>query len=187
MTHTHNFNTFPKVYNSGKSGKSIIDELDLQDGECICDVCKGTGIDPEKAEGIWIGGNFCPKCQGMKKLDWVSRITGVPPFVDGMASSSGGVLCQSGSSLYTTLPNHTHSIHLGQVMSVSSENIEIDGKKFDKYLEDQVEIKIRSELNIIRLIKNTKEQIINKWRKFFDNRIFSKFMFFSNFKQRIKN
>jgi hypothetical protein len=76
-----------------------VDELILEDGEIICDKCEGTGVvSPE------IFFTICPKCQGEKKLDWISAITGVKPksITSGGCSSSGASMSStsnpSGSS-----------------------------------------------------------------------------------------
>ena len=44
------------------------------DDEIICDRCKGLGF----VSAMYCP-YICPKCQGEKKLDWISAITGVPP------------------------------------------------------------------------------------------------------------
>ena len=42
--------------------------FELKEGELICPVCKGSGIDKE---GIYV----CNKCDGTKKVDWISNVT----------------------------------------------------------------------------------------------------------------
>jgi len=70
-----------------------VDEVILEEGEIICNKCEGSGY-------ISVGSNFyqlCPKCQGEKKLDWISAITGVASKLSascgshGSSSSSGSI------------------------------------------------------------------------------------------------
>lgn len=50
-----------------------IDNITLEEGEELCDICNGVGRFP-------VG--RCWKCQGKGKLDWVEKVVGVKPIVD---------------------------------------------------------------------------------------------------------
>jgi len=63
----------------------LMKKLDIQDGEFLCDKCEGIGTIPYESSGYvqsqnasWEVAVVCPKCQGDKKVDWVSNITGKP-------------------------------------------------------------------------------------------------------------
>jgi len=76
--------------------------MELKQGEVICSVCKGTGIISEKTElfeyyhrgasfmapGIPTK-EFCEKCQGKGKLDWIEAIVGKKKLTPGGCGTSG--------------------------------------------------------------------------------------------------
>ena len=72
------------------------DEIVLKEDEIICDRCKGSGYEPgyDPSRVIRL---TCQKCQGERKLDWISAITGVPPkqYYSGSSSSCGGMASTS--------------------------------------------------------------------------------------------
>lgn len=173
---------------TGESGKSILSESDLKEGEFLCDVCNGTGQDPNQVDNGYFWTPVCPKCQGEKKLDWVSIATGIKPKeynYGGLSSSSG---CSgnmfggtSGSAISTNL--------ISSKLNLNSDVVEVDGKGFQDYIMNLVAEHVAVELDkqILEIFNNTKEQKTKKRRGFFDNRIFSKLLFYCNFKQRVKN
>jgi len=58
-------------------------KLDPEKGEIVCEKCDGKGTRRAK-DGISLM-EFCPKCGGTGKLDWVEVVTGKrkdPPMVD---------------------------------------------------------------------------------------------------------
>ena len=70
--------------------ENSIEEIELQEYESICDVCKGTGMNPKYNYTNNCIEILCPKCQGEKKLDWVSVATGIAKKPSSSYSSSGG-------------------------------------------------------------------------------------------------
>jgi uncharacterized protein YuzB (UPF0349 family) len=48
-----------------------LDKAELNEGERHCDICSGVGILKE-----YSAVNFCPKCKGTGKLDWIENILG---------------------------------------------------------------------------------------------------------------
>ena len=163
------------------------EEIKLEEWEMICDVCNGTGENPQWSGGDWWSDSVCPKCQGEKKLDWVSVATGVAKKVDPWNSS--------GSS--SGIANHTHGNFMSIVgdcnvsskISIVADEIEIDSKPMSEYIQDMIASRFAEEIDkkVLEALQNQKEQIIKKRRKFFDNRFISKFLFFCNFKQRVQN
>lgn len=148
-------------------------EIILNDGEMICDACDGTGWGKELT--IWGGKTLCHKCQGERKLDWVSKITGVPEKEYTGIDSSGSIYF--GTLSYAP---STFSI---------DKDVLIDDKPIKTYIKDVVAKKLAEEFDkqITEAITKHMEQNNKKGRKFFDNRIFSKLMLFCNFKQASKN
>jgi hypothetical protein len=63
-------------------------DVKLNEGDIICDVCKGWGR---------ISGKLCPKCFGNRKLDWIENVLGVSCTTTTSVSSS------SSCSTYTTI------------------------------------------------------------------------------------
>jgi len=57
----------PKWF-KGKSKEVVEPEVWLDEGDVICDICKGWGRVERK---------LCPKCFGNRKLDWIENILGV--------------------------------------------------------------------------------------------------------------
>lgn len=160
------------------------EEIELKEGEFICDVCDGTGKDPGYEYSYWPY-SICPKCQGEKKLDWVSIATGVPKKIDPQHFHSS-----SGHGVTGCTQGHIHALNTSpSKMILDSGAVEIDNKSIKDYIQDVVAEKLAIEIDkhIMEALQNQEEQINKKRRKFFDNRIFSKFMFFRNFKQRVKD
>lgn len=151
-------------------------EIILNDGEMICDACGGTGWDKEGLTA-WGGRKICHKCQGERKLDWVSKITGVPEKDYTGIDSSGSISTLSRTSTALSL----------------DKDVLINDKPIEKYIKDVVVEKLSEKLaerideQIIEAMTKHIEQNNKKRRKFFDNRIFSKLMLFCNFKQASKN
>jgi len=141
------------------------EKIKLEEGEIICDECEGRGIDSSYTGYFPVP---CQKCQGEKKLDWVSKITGVAPKIvnsyfsgtsfgysgSSFCGTSGGYQATSGYSS----PSHTHTAPISAVQAVAS--------KIDK--------------EIIESYKVVTEQKNKTWRKIFGNRIISKLLFFCN-------
>jgi len=78
-----------------------VDEVILEEGEIICNKCEGSGY-------ISVGSNFyqlCPKCQGEKKLDWISAITGVASKLSASCGSHGS--SSSSGSIKPSIPFYT--------------------------------------------------------------------------------
>jgi len=48
-----------------------LDKAELNEGEKHCEICSGVGILKEYSTA-----NFCPKCKGTGKLDWIENIVG---------------------------------------------------------------------------------------------------------------
>lgn len=183
MAHTHHN---PIHYHTGNHDTGVdneMAEIELQEGETICDKCEGTGRDPNHNHP-WNWTNICPKCQGEKKLDWISRATGVAPkdpySMPGLASSSG---CGGYG------PSHNHTIGYNSSLTscklaVSDNQLEIDGKPVKEYVAAIVAEELAKKIDeeIIEAYIAQREQTNKKRRKLFDNRIFSKLLFFCNFK-----
>jgi len=87
--------------NSQSNVKFEEDEIVLKEGEKICDRCEGSGYEPKQCEAQWFR-TVCKKCQGEKKVDWISNVTGVKEKDITLAAgdSSGGFT--SFSSVVTT-------------------------------------------------------------------------------------
>jgi hypothetical protein len=182
-------------YEMSKSGEVI----ELNENEELCNKCGGTGeADPA---GYYFP-NICSKCQGEKKLDWISRITGVAPKPS-MTCGSGSYTSHStsGPGHTHTLPNHTHGgfqISHGSNITISpscykvaldEENVEINGKSIKEYVQEVMAEKLAKEVDehIMRSFKIQKEQILNsKGRKFFGNGIISKLLLLCDPKQRFR-
>lgn len=49
--------------------------MELEEGEVICPRCNGTGYDPN--QGTYWPKQYCKKCRGNKKIDWIENIVGV--------------------------------------------------------------------------------------------------------------
>lgn len=53
--------------------------MKLKEGEVLCDKCNGTGLEPDRQNRpLRVR---CPKCRGVKKVDWISNIIGLKPEV----------------------------------------------------------------------------------------------------------
>jgi hypothetical protein len=182
-------------YETNKNGEDI----ELNENEELCNKCGGTG---EADQTGYFFPTICSKCQGEKKLDWVSRITGVAPkpsMTCGSGSSTS--YSTSGPGHTHTLPNHTHGgfqIAHGSNITISpsyykvaldEENIEINGKSIKEYVQEMIAEKLAKEVDehIMRSFKIQKEQILNsKGRKFFGNGIISKLLLLCDPKQRFR-
>jgi hypothetical protein len=200
MTHTHH-HTNPCKYPDPLT-EIIPGEIKLEEGEIICNECDGKGIDTHGFFSM-----VCPKCQGEKKLDWISAATGVAPKPnpsDSSPSSSGygipsytysygtsGVLSNTGIA-----PSHNHTIDQNYHSKVilDEDDVYINDKSIKEYISDAVITELSQKLaNTIdkeileTYIKQTEQTLNTKRRKLFGNRIFSKLLFFFNFKQRFKN
>lgn len=180
-------------YDIGVDPVSGVEEIELQEGETICDKCEGTGMNSDN--NMVYFPNVCQKCQGEKKLDWISRATGVAPKEEPYSMFNNGT---SGYSLASSSggyhgPSHNHTINSPNLtsskISISADQLEINGEPLNEYiaaiLAEELSKKIDEE--IIEAYIAQKEQTNKKRRKLFDNRIFSKLLFFRNFKQRVKN
>jgi DnaJ-class molecular chaperone len=58
--------------------------MKLKPGEYKCDRCNGTGeielINPDSFIGVYY--EWCPKCKGEGKLDWIENVVGKKPKND---------------------------------------------------------------------------------------------------------
>ncbi len=93
-SHTHTINK-PSIYDAYGFRIDPLKEEELEDGEVLCDVCKGYGYTNETYWGRMI----CRKCQGLAKLDWIERIVGKKePEFSGYSgySAVSGWTCASG-------------------------------------------------------------------------------------------
>ena len=70
-SHTHTINQ-KSIYDDYGFRIDPLKEEELEEGEVLCDVCKGYGYITDEA---W-GRRVCKKCQGMAKLDWIEKIVG---------------------------------------------------------------------------------------------------------------
>lgn len=50
------------------------EEIHLKEGEVICSKCDGSGY--ARDDSNFVGYNFCSKCFGEGKLDWIDNILG---------------------------------------------------------------------------------------------------------------
>ncbi|MFW9871519.1 MAG: hypothetical protein ACFFG0_00245 [Candidatus Thorarchaeota archaeon] len=164
----------------------------LREDEIICNKCDGSGNDPDN---YWM---VCPKCQGERKLDWVSAATGVAPKISWGGTSSYSHSSSSGIGILGTSgisdPSHSHrfvkSTYIQPKLDLNDKNITIRGKPISQYIYSVVSDLLAKKIDKEFMESNisSQEQNKNKNRRvFFDNRIISKFLFLSYFKQRIKN
>ena len=72
-----------------------IEGLILEEGEEICSSCKGLGYHPSKQDWNTLA-ETCQKCNGARKVDWITNAMGVPKR-EYMGSSS---YVHSGTSGY---------------------------------------------------------------------------------------
>jgi len=88
-------------------------EEDLEEGEVLCDICKGHGYITNE---IW-GRIVCRKCQGLAKLDWIERIVGKkePEFVSGYSGCTAYSSGSYGVSTYATYASGIPNSELYQV------------------------------------------------------------------------
>jgi hypothetical protein len=133
-SHTHTINQ-KSIYDDYGFRIDPLKEEELEEGEVLCDVCKGYGYITDEA---W-GRRVCKKCQGMAKLDWIEKIvgkkepdysgySGCTSYSSGWSGSSGGpsgywglgqavsgvsgyVVGTSGfvSGYYSSPPSHSHT------------------------------------------------------------------------------
>jgi len=143
----------------------------LKKGETICDRCNGSGYDP-KGDDSQFFRIICQKCQGEKKVDWISNITGIkekelPP---------GNIYTQQYDISSLTA-------------AFDSDSVMIDDKPLKEYIREVLasELAERIDEEILRMFKEEREQNNKGWRQIFDNGIISKLMFFDYFKQKNKN
>ena len=143
----------------------------LEEGETICDRCNGSGYEPigDDAQVLRMS---CKKCQGEKKVDWISNITGIKE----KELTCGGI--------YTQQYNVT-----GLAADFESSFVRIDDKPLEEYIREVTasELAKRIDEEILRMFKEEREQNNKGWRQIFDNGIVSKLMFFDYFKQKNKN
>lgn len=83
-------------------------EIELLDGEVLCDKCNGT-------EDNWYS---CPKCHGTGKLDWIENARG------GKQPKRSGTIFFDSSSMYTS------------TLEMDPKNVKIGGKPLDDYIRD---------------------------------------------------
>ena len=142
----------------------------LEEGETICDRCNGSGYDPRGDDAQFFR-IICQKCQGEKKVDWISNITGI-------------------KEKELNLNSYTQQYNVSGLVSASNSNSVMND---DKLLEESIQKIVASELakqideKILRMFKEEREQNNKGWRQIFDNGIISKLMFFDYFKQKNKN
>jgi hypothetical protein len=145
-------------------------EIILKEGEVICDKCNGDGYDSDISPTSFFKLK-CEKCQGKKKVDWISNITGIKQEPLTIAGSTSSL-----RSSYLT----NSKIHLdGDVM--------VGDKPLNEYVRDIAAKELSDKIDgeILRSLEKTWQQNNKKdkgWRKIFDNRIFSKLLFFNNSK-----
>lgn len=137
----------------------------LLDGEVECVKCKGSG----RLSSCQI----CDKCNGLGKLDWVSNAMEKPNH--GMF-----IFMDSSSAIGSTITSAARII---------VDDIEIKGKSFEQAVSDIVAKKLAEEIDkqILEQLKNDVVLQPRKGGKNFGNRIFSKLMFYLNFKQKKQN
>jgi len=86
-----------------------VDEVILEEGDIICNKCEGSGYVSgcDKCEGAVHVSDYqlCPKCQGEKKLDWISAITGVASKLSTSCGSHGS--SSSSGSTKPSIPFYT--------------------------------------------------------------------------------
>jgi len=164
-THAHNL---PKVKD---------EEIVLKDGEELCDKCEGSGLEPQDGPQPWYRAN-CSKCQGEKKVDWISNITGVKEkeYIIGADSSASMGWSASYATSKLTL----------------DEDIMVGDKSLSDYVRNIAAQELADKIDgeILRNLEGKWQQNNKKnkgWRKIFDNRIFSKLLFFDNSKQKNKS
>jgi len=76
--------------------KEVVEpEVILNEGDIICDTCKGWGR---------VDGKLCPKCFGNRKLDWIENVLGISCTTT--TSSSTTSTCSSSCSTYTTITEY---------------------------------------------------------------------------------
>jgi len=146
------------------------DEIVLKEGEKICDRCEGSGYEPKQCKAQWFRA-VCKKCQGEKKVDWISNVTGVKEKDITLAAgdSSGGFT--SFSSV------------------VTSSEICIGNTPIREYIQEVAakEVAKQVDTEILRILKEKEQQNNKGWRQIFDNGIIHKLMFFDYFKQKNKS
>jgi len=112
------------IYDSYGFRINPLKEEDLEEGELLCDVCKGYGYTYDTTWGRMV----CKKCQGIAKLDWVERIVGKkqPEFTtwSGYTAVSGWPWV--GGSGYFTSSDFTSSGYVGSSFYVGASNYPID-------------------------------------------------------------
>ncbi len=161
-----NYNSLHQNYHSGNYGESEAilqkDEtgVELKEGEIICNKCNGTGTNTDSNPSGYVWPNVCSKCQGEKKLDWISAATGVAPKEVSSFSSSG----HGSSSSHGNISGHTHHmpnhIHTHPIsnnystdyskMVLSEEQVEIRGQPIREYVAGIVAEKLAEEIHIKR-------------------------------------
>lgn len=94
-SHTHTINQ-PSIYDDYGFRIDPLKEEDLEEGEVLCDMCKGYGYINNEQWGRMV----CRKCQGEAKLDWIERIVGKkePEFISGYSACTAYSSGFSGSS-----------------------------------------------------------------------------------------
>jgi len=109
-----------------------VEEIELKEGEVICNKCNGTGFD---------GFFLCPKCQGEKKLDWISYITGTPKDDNKEALNINGNIIYNTSSL--EISPVTCKIDIDNII-LENEN---DSMTAREYFEKEISRRVDEELD----------------------------------------
>jgi len=110
----------------------------LEAEDVICPKCRGKGIYPVELDDER---EYCDKCYGDKKFDWIERITGKP--------TPEWVECSTSSSTSSTSQS-----------SYTVSNIREVQKPFEKHLKDYIDkmgenIKLAIDRNILGMFKYT--------------------------------
>jgi hypothetical protein len=70
-------------------------EIILEEGEVLCSSCKGRGYHPSKQNPDTMA-SVCRKCNGDRKIDWITNAMGIQKRPNLYGSSSYGFSSTSG-------------------------------------------------------------------------------------------
>jgi len=158
-------------------------EIELKEGELLCDQCEGRGTIPEKDDPFMLA-RMCEKCQGDGKVDWIENIMGKAPRQNYSTSGSSSM-----SSTFTMSGMNGTSFASKPDLNclISDDALNKMGQVIADKIDKDILESIRGELEQKTDKMKAAAAVMNKiGGPAIDNGIISKFMLFFTTKPEVK-